>query len=88
MVVSWFKMFKGDSIRIRIRETCSRKWCSRNANAGQGKTIKCYICNGVGHIARNYTQSKRPQNFDYFKDKMLLMQAQENGAVLDEEELL
>ncbi|GJS26363.1 hypothetical protein Tco_0486983 [Tanacetum coccineum] len=25
---------------------------------------------------------------DYFKDKMLLMQAQENGAVLDEEELL
>nr|GEX02787.1 hypothetical protein [Tanacetum cinerariifolium] len=28
------------------------------------------------------------QNFDYFKDKMLLMQAQENGVVLDEEELL
>ncbi|GKA30308.1 hypothetical protein Tco_0716613 [Tanacetum coccineum] len=33
-------------------------------------------------------QPKRPQNSDYFKDKMLLMQAQENGAVLDEEELL
>ncbi|GJV67402.1 hypothetical protein Tco_1482911 [Tanacetum coccineum] len=59
-----------------------------NANAGQGKPIKCNNCNGVGHIARNYTQSKRPQNSDYFKDKMLLMQAQENGAVLDEEELL
>nr|GEV73872.1 retrovirus-related Pol polyprotein from transposon TNT 1-94 [Tanacetum cinerariifolium] len=28
------------------------------------------------------------QNFNYFKDKMLLMQAQENGAMLDEEELL
>nr|GEX18961.1 retrovirus-related Pol polyprotein from transposon TNT 1-94 [Tanacetum cinerariifolium] len=28
------------------------------------------------------------QNFDYFKDKMLLMQTQENSAVLDEEELL
>ncbi|GKD64359.1 hypothetical protein Tco_1306467 [Tanacetum coccineum] len=28
------------------------------------------------------------RNSDYFKDKMLLMQAQENGAVLDEEELL
>ncbi|GJU16523.1 hypothetical protein Tco_1144489 [Tanacetum coccineum] len=27
-------------------------------------------------------------NQDYFKDKMLLMQAQENGAVLDEEQLL
>ncbi|GJV52691.1 retrovirus-related pol polyprotein from transposon TNT 1-94 [Tanacetum coccineum] len=59
-----------------------------NANAGQGKPVKCYNCNGVGHIARNYTQPKRPHNSDYFKDKMLLMQAQENGVVLDEEELL
>ncbi|GJX70928.1 hypothetical protein Tco_0308099 [Tanacetum coccineum] len=41
-----------------------------------------------GHIARNYTQPKRLQNFDYFKDKMLLMQAQKNGVVLDEEEIL
>ncbi|GKA90125.1 hypothetical protein Tco_0811937 [Tanacetum coccineum] len=39
-----------------------------NANAGQGKLVKCYNCNGIG------------QNSDYFKDKMLLMQAQENGA--------
>ncbi|GKG54790.1 hypothetical protein Tco_0560445, partial [Tanacetum coccineum] len=34
------------------------------------------------------TQPKHPQNSDYFKDKMLLMQAQENGVVLDEEQLL
>ncbi|GJZ44733.1 hypothetical protein Tco_0592329 [Tanacetum coccineum] len=37
---------------------------------------------------RNCTQPKRPQNSEYFKDKMLLMQAQENGVVLDEEQLL
>ncbi|GJY96131.1 retrovirus-related pol polyprotein from transposon TNT 1-94 [Tanacetum coccineum] len=54
-------MFKGDRIRIR----------------GQGKPVKCYNCNGVGQIARNCTQPKRPQNSDYFKDKMLVMQAQE-----------
>ncbi|GJR43029.1 hypothetical protein Tco_1311132 [Tanacetum coccineum] len=28
------------------------------------------------------------QNSKYFKDKMLLMQAQENGVALDEEQLL
>ncbi|GKF94134.1 hypothetical protein Tco_0283834, partial [Tanacetum coccineum] len=41
-----------------------------------------------GHIARNCTQPKCLHNSDYFKDKMLLMQVQENGVVLDEEELL
>nr|GEW98026.1 hypothetical protein [Tanacetum cinerariifolium] len=37
---------------------------------------------GGGHIARNYTQPKRPQNSEYYKNKMLLMQAQENGVAL------
>ncbi|GJV15756.1 retrovirus-related pol polyprotein from transposon TNT 1-94 [Tanacetum coccineum] len=54
----------------------------------QNVQVKCYNCNGVGHIARNCTQPKRPQNSEYFKDKMLLMQAQENEVVLDEEQLL
>ncbi|GKB10130.1 retrovirus-related pol polyprotein from transposon TNT 1-94 [Tanacetum coccineum] len=59
-----------------------------NANHGHARQIKCYNYNGIGHIARNCTQPKRQQNSDYFKDKMLLMQAQENGVVLDEEQLL
>ncbi|GJR41461.1 retrovirus-related pol polyprotein from transposon TNT 1-94 [Tanacetum coccineum] len=59
-----------------------------NGNPGQARQIKCYNCNGVGHITRKCTQPKRPQNSEYFKDKMMLKQAQENGVVLDEEQLL
>nr|GFC18094.1 hypothetical protein [Tanacetum cinerariifolium] len=58
------------------------------ARRGQVRTVKCYNCNGTGHIARNCTQPKRPQNSKYFKDKMLLMQAQENRVALDAEQLL
>nr|GEW97829.1 integrase, catalytic region, zinc finger, CCHC-type, peptidase aspartic, catalytic [Tanacetum cinerariifolium] len=59
-----------------------------NVNPGQARQIKCYNCNGICHIEKNCTQPNRPQNSKYFKDKMLLMQAQENGEVLDEEQLL
>nr|GEV18792.1 integrase, catalytic region, zinc finger, CCHC-type, peptidase aspartic, catalytic [Tanacetum cinerariifolium] len=51
-----------------------------NANPGQAQQVKCYNCNCIWHIARNCTQPKCPQNYDYYKDKMLLMQAQENGG--------
>ncbi|GJR45049.1 retrovirus-related pol polyprotein from transposon TNT 1-94 [Tanacetum coccineum] len=83
---------------VQGRQNQNQRYVARGnaaaANGGykielrQGKPVKCYNCNGVGHIARNCTQLKRLQNSDYFKDKMLLMQAQENGAVLDEDELL
>nr|GFB16949.1 hypothetical protein [Tanacetum cinerariifolium] len=58
------------------------------ARPGQARPVKCYNCNGAGHIARNCTQPKRTQNSKYYKDKMLLMQAQENRVALDVEQLL
>nr|GEX04509.1 hypothetical protein [Tanacetum cinerariifolium] len=58
------------------------------ARPGQARSVKCYNCNGTWHIARNCPQLKRPQNFKYYKYKMLLMQAQENEVALDAEQLL
>ncbi|GJY17809.1 hypothetical protein Tco_0389300 [Tanacetum coccineum] len=54
-------------------------------NRGQGNNARG--AGADGHIARNCTQTKRPQNSEYFKDKMLLMQDQENGVALDKEQL-
>nr|GEX21477.1 hypothetical protein [Tanacetum cinerariifolium] len=61
---------------------------SNTRNQATVQDGRVVVLNVQGHIARNCTQPKRPQNSEYFKDKMLLMQAQENGVELDEEQLL
>ncbi|GKD52117.1 hypothetical protein Tco_1281093 [Tanacetum coccineum] len=60
-----------------------------NAN-NQGRPFQRNNARGNvwGTCTRMSDQLKRPQDSDYFKDKMLLMHAHKNGAVLDEEQLL
>ncbi|GJY28888.1 retrovirus-related pol polyprotein from transposon TNT 1-94 [Tanacetum coccineum] len=60
---------------------------SHGNSSGQAKVVKCYNCQGEGHMARQCTQPKRKQDDSWFKDKVLLVQAQANGQILHEEEL-
>ncbi|GJT77126.1 gag-pol polyprotein [Tanacetum coccineum] len=54
-----------------------------NNAAGQEKVVKCYNWQGEGHMARQCTQPKRPRNSAWFKEMMLLVQAQESGQTDD-----
>nr|GEX32430.1 reverse transcriptase domain-containing protein [Tanacetum cinerariifolium] len=51
------------------------------------RVIVCYNCKGEGHMSKQYTKPKRRRDEQWFKDKVLLVQAQANGQVLQEEEL-
>ncbi|GJT98413.1 reverse transcriptase domain-containing protein [Tanacetum coccineum] len=51
-----------------------------NNAAGQARVVKCYNCQGERHMARQCTKLKRPRNSAWFKEKMLLVQAQESDG--------
>nr|GFB88768.1 hypothetical protein [Tanacetum cinerariifolium] len=55
--------------------------------SGKQRVIVCYNCKGEGHMSKQCTKPKRKRDAEWFKDKVLLVQAQANGHVLQEEEL-
>nr|GEX37218.1 putative ribonuclease H-like domain-containing protein [Tanacetum cinerariifolium] len=66
----------------------SRPFASRSGGtSGRQRAIVCYNCKGEGHMAKQCTKPKRKRDAEWFKDKVLLVQAQVNGQVLQEEEL-
>nr|GEV98637.1 hypothetical protein [Tanacetum cinerariifolium] len=66
----------------------SRPYTSGSAGAsGKQRVIVCYNCKGEGHMSKQYTKPKRKRDAEWFKDKVLLVQAQANRQVLLEEEL-
>nr|GEY18634.1 hypothetical protein [Tanacetum cinerariifolium] len=66
----------------------SRPFASGSGGASRKqKVIVCYNCKGEGHMSKQCTEPKRKRDAEWFKDKVLLIQAQANGQVLQEEEL-
>nr|GFB09576.1 hypothetical protein [Tanacetum cinerariifolium] len=56
-------------------------------NSRKQRTIICYNCKGEGHMSKQCTKPKRKRDDSWFKDKVLLVQAQANDQILHEEEL-
>ncbi|GJT58954.1 retrovirus-related pol polyprotein from transposon TNT 1-94 [Tanacetum coccineum] len=56
-------------------------------NSGQQRVMKCFNCQGEGHMARQCPKRKRKRDATWFRDKVLLVEAQGNGKVINEEEL-
>ncbi|GJY72706.1 uncharacterized mitochondrial protein-like protein [Tanacetum coccineum] len=56
-------------------------------NSSQQRVVKCFNCQREGHMARQCPKPKRKRDATWFKDKVLLVEAQGNGKVLNEEEL-
>nr|GFB16205.1 hypothetical protein [Tanacetum cinerariifolium] len=58
-----------------------------NYDAGQSKAVKCYNYLGEGYMTKQCTQPKRPRSFAWFKEKLMLVEAQEASQILEEEQL-
>ncbi|GKA27587.1 hypothetical protein Tco_0713755 [Tanacetum coccineum] len=55
------------------------------ATGSKGKVVTFYNCRGQGHVAWECKEKKRAKDSQWFKDKALLMEAKEKGAILDAE---
>ncbi|GJR56827.1 retrovirus-related pol polyprotein from transposon TNT 1-94 [Tanacetum coccineum] len=57
------------------------------SNSGKQRIVTCYNCKGEGHMSKQCTKPRRKRDDTWFKEKVLLVQAQVSGQILHEEEL-
>ncbi|GJX96286.1 retrovirus-related pol polyprotein from transposon TNT 1-94, partial [Tanacetum coccineum] len=57
------------------------------SNSGKQRIVICYNCKREGHMSKQCTKPKRKRGDTWFKDKVLLVQAQANSQILHKEEL-
>nr|GEU46797.1 hypothetical protein [Tanacetum cinerariifolium] len=75
------------SIVAKLLHHSPRPFTSGSGGAsGKQRVIMCYNCKGEGHMSKQCTKPKRKRDAEWFKDKVLLVQAHANGQVLQEEE--
>ncbi|GJW12767.1 hypothetical protein Tco_1578594 [Tanacetum coccineum] len=57
------------------------------SNSGKQRIVTCYNYKGEGHMSKQCTKPRRKWDDSWFKDKVLLVQAQASRQILHEEEL-
>nr|GFC28121.1 retrovirus-related Pol polyprotein from transposon TNT 1-94 [Tanacetum cinerariifolium] len=74
--------------KLLLRNLHQRQYTSGQGGAqGKQRVITSYNCKGEVHMSKQCTKPRRKRDAEWFKDKVLLVQAQANGQVLQEEEL-
>ncbi|GJV10358.1 VIER F-box protein 2 [Tanacetum coccineum] len=58
-----------------------------NVRVGPQRVMKCYNCQGEGHMVRQCTQPKRPRMLHGFKEKLMLIEAQERNLAFQPDDL-
>ncbi|GJR66454.1 integrase, catalytic region, zinc finger, CCHC-type containing protein [Tanacetum coccineum] len=59
-----------------------------NTTSGQDRVVKCYNCQGEGHMARQCTQPKRTRNCTHgIRRKSYVSRSRSGNNILDEEQL-
>nr|GEX78427.1 hypothetical protein [Tanacetum cinerariifolium] len=83
-------LMKGNKLSYQERECRLYNLFDKFAHVsvGPSRVMTCYNCQGEGNMARQCTQPKRSRNTAWFKEKLMLAEAQEAGQIiLDEEQL-
>nr|GEX40391.1 hypothetical protein [Tanacetum cinerariifolium] len=72
--------------RISFATGTTRTYTSRisRSTSGKQRTVICYNCKGEGIMSKQCTKPKRKRNDSWFKDKVLLVQAQANVYQADD----
>nr|GEU41606.1 hypothetical protein [Tanacetum cinerariifolium] len=78
---------QGRQISFATSTTRTYKPGASGSYSRKQRIVICYNCKGEGHMSKQCTKPKQKRDDSSFKDKVLLVQAQENGQILHEEEL-
>ncbi|GKB98252.1 retrovirus-related pol polyprotein from transposon TNT 1-94 [Tanacetum coccineum] len=71
---------------VQGRQNSFRAGSSGTKSTGQ-RVVKCFKCQGEGHMAKQCPKPKRKRDALQFQEKVLLVEAKENGQILHEKEL-